>query len=210
MTDTANVTHPTNISPVPLESLRTHPLNANVMSDALLDKLTAHIRASGRYPPLIVRPMLDGPDDTSDVYQLLDGHHRWAALQRLAHTHAQCVIWEADDEQATLLMATLNRLEGHDDPHRRSKLIGELHDRFGKSHRQLGSLLPEPTDQVRKLLALRGAPPPPSPPTPLRDVPTAVHFFLTGHDRQQLEHALDQIGGPREQALMQLVGQVSG
>jgi hypothetical protein len=41
---------------VALDDLVPHPLNANVMPDAMLGKLRAHIKRTGRYPHLIVRP----------------------------------------------------------------------------------------------------------------------------------------------------------
>ena len=196
------------ICPIPLENLRAHPMNANAMSDAMLDKLTAHMRRGGRYPPLIVRPMPGDPDESTGLYQLLDGHHRWAALNRIGHTHAHCVIWDVDDEQAAILMATLNRLEGHDDPHRRAALVGELHERFERTVKQLGDLLPESTHEVDKLLALRRETPRPAAPKPLSDMPAAVHFFLSGEDRQRLNTALKHIGGPRERALMHMVQEI--
>ena len=57
---------------VPLTALRPHPANANVMTEDLLEKLTANISRQGDYPPLVVRPH---PDEDG-FYQILDGHQR--------------------------------------------------------------------------------------------------------------------------------------
>jgi len=189
-----------NITWIPLSQLRAHPMNSNVMSEQLLVKLVEHIGRSGKYPPLIVRPMEQG------AYQVLDGHHRWAALQRVEHEAAACVVWEVDDAGALLLLSTLNRLQGQDDPRKRSRLLIELQEKLGQSEGELAKLLPESTEQVRKYLKLREALPQPRTPRALALMPVAVTFFLTGAQKAALEAKLDAVGGPREQALMQLTG----
>ena len=66
-------------SRVPLDHVHAHPANPNVMSPERLAQLQARIEASGRYPPLVVRPH----PDLVDEYQLLDGHQRSIVLSRL-------------------------------------------------------------------------------------------------------------------------------
>ena len=62
---------------VPLGDLLPHPLNSNVMPEDLREKLKAHIRRTGRYPFLVVRPHPEEPGH----YQVLDGHHRVHVLR---------------------------------------------------------------------------------------------------------------------------------
>ncbi|MFC1573211.1 ParB/RepB/Spo0J family partition protein [Candidatus Eisenbacteria bacterium] len=133
---------------IPLDDLTPHPLNANIMSDDLRAKLTAHIRRTGRYPHLIVRPHTKDEDQ----YQVLDGHHRLAILRDLGHTEARCDIWQVDDREAQLLLATLNRLEGQDLPIRRAQLVHELLGSM--SIDDLAGLLPETDRQIEELHAL--------------------------------------------------------
>jgi hypothetical protein len=131
---------------VPLKNLEPHPLNPNVMSDELKGKLRANLRASGRYPPLIVRPLNSGR------FQILDGHQRADVLQDLGEESAWCYPWPASDEEALLLVATLNRLEGEDMPGRRAALIAEL-----QSHgtlAELARLLPEDETELEATLQL--------------------------------------------------------
>lgn len=210
--------HLMNIETIDLQCLRAHPMNSNVMREDLLDKLAGHIERTGRYPPLIVReieedsPMGEPSPQPSasgrggKTYQVLDGHHRWAALQRLGHESASCVVWEVDDAGALLLLSTLNRLQGQDDPHRRSRLLAELSSRMNRKTGELAKLLPESGPQLKKYLTLREPPPKPQAPPSLDDMPTAVTFFLTGRQKHQLDERLKAIGGSREQALMQLAG----
>jgi len=133
---------------VPLDDLLPHPLNSNVMSEDLQEKLRAHIKRTGRYPYLVVRPHPDEPGK----FQVLDGHHRVAILRELGHREARCDVWEVDDREARLLLATLNRLQGQDLPIRRAQLIHEL---LGDMRADdLAGLLPETDKQLEELHAL--------------------------------------------------------
>ncbi len=193
---------------IKLDNLRTHPANSNVMPEHLITKLTNHIESTGRYPPLIVRPITDNDKANTSgngfhAYQILDGHHRVAALRRLEHDAAECVVWEADDREALVLLASLNRLQGHDDPRKRANLIGSLAEKYKLA--SLADLLPERKDQLKKLLEIRGRPPSPRPPQPTEQMPMAVHFFLLPHQKKQLDKTLRSLGGTREEALMLLL-----
>src|SRR6266704_5033701 len=141
---------PARIGPrmVPLDDLLAHPLNSNVMSPDLQAKLKAHIKRTGRYPFLVVRPH---PDEAGK-YQVLDGHHRVAVLRDLGHTEARCDIWTVDDREAKLLLATLNRLQGQDIPIRRAELLHELLGEMNLD--DLAGLLPETDKQLEELHAL--------------------------------------------------------
>lgn len=202
------------ITNIPLSQLRAHPMNSNVMREELLDKLVEHIGRSGRYPPLIVRRIQDDDPDASPpeacsasgLFQVLDGHHRWRALARAGRDAASCVVWDVDEAGALLLLSTLNRLQGQDDPRKRSQLLSELRAKLGQEAGALSKLLPESAQQVRKYLQLREALPRPRPARPLSEMPVAVTFFLTGAQKSALDAKLQTIGGTREAALMKLAG----
>jgi ParB/RepB/Spo0J family partition protein len=185
-----------------LDRLRAHPRNSNVMDAASQRKLKAHLKRNGWYPPLIVRPSPDGEDG---AYQVLDGHHRRRALQELGREAADCVVWDVDHDEALVLLGTLNRLRGQDDPKRRAALIEETQGRLRRSASELAGLLPESSKQIERHLSLRRAPPEPAKPRSLGDMPVAVHFFLTGEQKRRLDEALSAIGGRREDALMMLI-----
>lgn len=184
---------------IALDLLDAHPDNANAMPGALLEKLIAHIRETGNCPPLIVRPH----PAHAGRYQLLDGHHRAIALRRLGHREATCDVWDVDEEQATMLLLTLNRLHGEDDPRRR----GELLKRLSQSMQidELAAKLPEDVERIDRLIALTEPPPQPAQPREVDDMPHAVTFFLTGTQRRALFEKLRAVDSDRTAALVALL-----
>jgi ParB-like chromosome segregation protein Spo0J len=118
------------------------------MPEDLRAKLAAHIKQSGRYPMVIVRPH---PDE-ADQFQILDGHHRVEVLRDLGHTDIRCDVWAVDDREAKILLATLNRLQGQDSPIRRAQLLHELLGEMSLG--DLAGLLPETDKQIEELHAL--------------------------------------------------------
>lgn len=190
---------------IELAQLEAHPLNSNVMGAEMVAKLAAHLKRTGRYPPVIVR-RVGGSEAASggEKHQILDGHHRVAALRSIGASRARCVVWEVDDEEALLLLATLNRLSGQDDPRKRSKLILALSGRRGVPVRNLSVQLPERGEQVEALANLSERPRLVKA-REVDDLPVSVHFFLMPEQRDRLEAKLRAMGGAREWALMKWV-----
>ncbi len=184
---------------IPLDLLDNHPDNANRMGDDLLAKLVAHIRDTGNYPPLIVRPH----PQHAGKYQILDGHHRAKALHQLGRTEARCEIWDVDEAGTDLLLLTFNRLCGEVDPYRRGALLKRLADVSDLS--ELAAKLPEDVQKIRKLIEATQATPSPSPPPDLASMPHAVTFFLTRPQRDRLFERLKSVGRDRSQALIELL-----
>ena len=63
-----------------------------------------------------------------------------------------CYVWPCDDRTALILLATLNRLEGQDDPLKRAELLRELTQLV--SPEDLAQLLPESAALIRQSLEL--------------------------------------------------------
>ena len=192
---------------LPIDRLEPHPENANRMSADRLEKLKGHIARTGLYEPLVVRPMRNaecgmrnkrqngenGKNATRSVrYQILNGHHRAAVLRQLGHTRARCDVWDVDDDEARMLLATLNRLEGRDDPKARARLVAHL--ATGRSAEDLARLLPEPPDAVERLLRLAEPPPEPAAAESLAPLPQALIFFLSEEQEVLVREALGAVG----------------
>jgi ParB-like chromosome segregation protein Spo0J len=133
---------------VPLSHLVPHPANANVMPEAFREKLQHNIEREGDYEPLTVRPHSTLPG----YFQILGGHQRYIVLGRLGHATALCYLWPCDDATALLLLTTLNRLEGQDDPLKHAQLLRELAALAPLE--ELEQWLPEDAGAIRRSLAL--------------------------------------------------------
>ena len=132
---------------IPLTKLIPHPDNPNRMSRAAFGKLMRHINRTGQYEPLIVRPH----PEREGCYQIINGHHRRAALEKLSYAKAQAVVWDVDDEQTDLLLSTLNRLGGRDMLDKKLALLRRLNRRM--TTRQLAKLVPQTRGQLERLIA---------------------------------------------------------
>jgi ParB-like chromosome segregation protein Spo0J len=183
-----------------LERLEAHPSNCNTMRRRMVDLLKRHIGSSGQYPPVIVRPIGEVAEGR---YQILDGHHRVAVLRELGHATARCVVWEADDARALVLLATLNRLRGADHPLKRGALLGELVRHVPLE--RVAPLLPEDRGVAERLMALTRERPTLTPAVAAEDQVLAVHFFLRPGERRRLDGVLRSLGGTRSEAVMRLV-----
>ena len=129
-----------------IDYLLPHPENSNRMGSVFIKKLEQHIRESGNYETVTVRPH----PHLSNYFQILNGHHRVQVLKKLNFGKVKCDVWNIGDAEARLLIATLNRLEGQDVPELRSNLIGKLAETVKIS--DLESILPENERQLKKML----------------------------------------------------------
>ena len=133
---------------IPVELLVAHPENSNFMNVETTKKLRRHIERTGRYEPLTVRPH---PSEEGK-FQVINGHNRLRVLRGLNHKTVHCVVWNIDDNQTRLYLATLNRLSGSDVPERRAALLENLFTAFDTD--ELSSLLPDSEEQIDELRRL--------------------------------------------------------
>lgn len=155
------------IQSIPLAQLIPHPDNPNRMSRVTFTKLVRNIGQTGRYEPLIVRRITDIQGHISgnvtnirkntyesDVYQIINGHHRWQALRELGYKTADAIVWEVDDRDTDILLATLNRLGGSDVLEKKLALLSRLNKQMRS--RDLAKLLPLTRPQIERLISLKG------------------------------------------------------
>ena len=170
------------IQSIPLDKLVEHPGNPNRMSSSTLAKLVRNIERTGRYEPLVVRPR----SKRKRCFEIINGHHRCRALKRLGFKRADVVVWDVDDEQANIYLATLNRLSGSDELAGKIALLKRLTKKMNT--RQLAKLLPQTPGQIKRLVNLRlpnaPAKPPPKPSA------NPMIFFVTNKQKATIEGAL--------------------
>ena len=176
------------IQSISLEKLIAHPDNPNRQSKTNFRKLVRNIERSGQYEPLVVRPH----PRQAERFQIINGHHRRDALMQLGHSYADCLVWDIDDEQTDILLATLNRLNGSDVLEKKLHLLKRLNDRF--KTKQLAKLLPQTAKQIKQLTQLKM-------PTAVvkadtEDFATPLVFFVDNDQRQVIEKALSFAAEP--------------
>jgi len=153
------------IQSIAIDKLVAHPGNPNRQSRANFAKLVRNIELSGRYEPLIVRQKPEvgrqktegraSSESDGPIYQIINGHHRWRALAKLGYNRADCIIWDIDDEQTDILLATLNRLGGRDELAKKLVLLKRLNKRLGSG--ELAKLLPQTKKQIERLNSMLDA-----------------------------------------------------
>jgi ParB-like chromosome segregation protein Spo0J len=191
------------VTMIALERLHPHPKNSNVMAARTMKKLARHMERSGRYEPLVVRPH---PEIAGD-FQLINGHHRAKILRQLEHAEAACIVWELDDEETLLLLATINRLGGEDAPGKRLSLLETLAGSLRQSAADMAALLPEEADVLAKLLTGEKSAAPIAA-APLPEMEEAFTVFLKAGEKRALVAALAKTDANPAVALMRWAGRM--
>ncbi|RKY06091.1 MAG: hypothetical protein DRP65_12215 [Planctomycetota bacterium] len=173
------------IESVEINKLIAHPANPNRMSNSTFRKLAGHIKRTGNYEPVIVRPH----PKHNGCYEIINGEHRVKALKKLGRETCDCIVWQVDDSETLILLATLNRLAGADVLAKKAELIKALSRRF--SAKDLAKNLPDTKRAIERLKDLH---------RPL--VPRATEhkaflnplvFFLTDDQKQTVDKAIASI-----------------
>lgn len=168
------------VQSIALDKLVAHPDNPNKMSKTTFGKLVRNIKRTGRYEPIVVRPH----PERGDYFQIINGHHRCLALTKLGHKAADCVVWDIDDEQTDILLATLNRLGGTDELGKKLELLKRLNKRMESG--ELARLLPQTTKQLERLTNLKM----PSMPAEAKSFSNPMVFFVNDAQQEMIESAL--------------------
>ena len=179
------------------------------MDEETLAKLRRHIERTGRYEPLTVRPH---PSEEGK-FQVLNGHNRLRVLREIGHESALCTVWNVDDDQTRLYLATLNRLAGKDVPERRTILLENLLESYEVD--ELTKLLPDSKKEMEELEQLirkeiEALPALDLPDQPELQIPVILNFMLDESEAREVNQALDMAikvadeNLSRSQALLEL------
>jgi len=151
------------VQSIALDRLVAHLDNPNRMSKTNFVKLVRNIERTGRYEPLVVRPcprenchscVSRNRDDVGKTcFQIINGHHRWQALRELGYKTADAIVWDIDDRDADILLATLNRLGGSDILEKKLALLKRLNQRMEVG--KLAKILPLRAGQIERLTELK-------------------------------------------------------
>jgi hypothetical protein len=156
--------------------------NPNEQSKVNFGKLVRNIERTGRYEPLTVRRC----PGRGRCFEVINGYHRWHALARLGHESADCIVWDVDDDERDILLATLNRLGGRDNVGKKASLLKRLAKRRGAS--EVSKLVPQSAKQIERLVNLKG--PRAAAKVRARRFANPVVFFVTDEQQRIVEDAL--------------------
>jgi len=173
------------ISSIPIEKLVAHPDNPNRMSKRNLAKLVRNIERTGRYEPLIVRPCHHEPG----LFQIINGRHRRLALLELGYETVDTVVWDVDDAEADILLATLNQLGGRNVLDKRLALLRRLSGRM--QVRELAKFLPQSASQIERLSDLKIPKAPTN--TDAGSFANPLVFFVSDEQQEIIEKALSLV-----------------
>jgi hypothetical protein len=122
-------------------------------------------------------------------FQIINGYHRWQALKQLGYKRADVIVWDVDDDQADVLLATLNRLAGSDELSKKISLLKKLSKKMNA--RELSKLIPQTAGQIKRLVNLRI----PKAPAwiPSDRFANPLVFFVTDEQKKVIEEALSLI-----------------
>ncbi len=190
---------------VAIEKLIGNPDSPNRMSKGKFNKLVRNIERTGLYEPLIVRLLKSDrgracPERSrreardTEAYEIINGHQRWQALRKLGFERVDVIVWDVDDVQADVFLATLNRLGGSDVLDKKLSLLKRLSEKLEAAC--LAKLLPQSAGQIERLTDMarsdRGL--------EARDTKDdvdmqCVAFFLDEKQKKLIERAMSLAGG---------------
>lgn len=165
---------------IAMDKLEAHPDNPNQQSKVNFGKLVRNIERTGRYEPILVRPH----PEKENRFQIINGHHRQKALYKLGYESADCIVWEVDDEQTDILLATVNRLCGTDKLDKKINLLKRLNKSIEAG--KLAKLVPQTAKQIEQLTNLKL----PRRPAEGRFFANPMVFFVNDGQREVIERAL--------------------
>lgn len=177
---------------IKIDLLIPHPENCNYMDAETREKLKRHIMRTGNYEPLTVR---QHPDE-SGKFQVINGHHRLKVLKELGYDEVSCTVWDINNDQTRLYLATLNRLAGKDIPERRVLMLEKLLGSFEVP--ELSELLPDSRKQIEEIskmaeMDIEKLKPFDHPAGIKMDIPVMLSFMMTEPEAAIVNEALDVV-----------------
>lgn len=96
-----------NKAPIEIEITKLHPFENHpfqVKDDDEMNLLMASIEESGLLSPIIVRPK----EDTVDEYEIISGHRRFRAVQKLGYKTIHAFVYDLDRDAAAVAVVDSN------------------------------------------------------------------------------------------------------
>ncbi len=167
---------------IPVEKLVAHPDNPNRMSRINLTKLVRNIQRTGLYEPLVVRPI---PYEQG-LFQIIHGRSRCEALRELGYETVDVIVWDINDVETDIMLATLNSLDGRNVLDKKLALLRRLSSAIDMQ--ELAKLLPQSASQIERLTNLQALKPPEN--TDKGNFVNPLVFFVSDEQQEIIDKAL--------------------
>jgi ParB family transcriptional regulator, chromosome partitioning protein len=131
---------------IPVARLREAPWNANRVPAAILRRIRRSLLEFGIVENLVARPH---PCERQ-AFEVISGNHRLRLFVELGVEAVPVVVLELDDARARLLVQTLNRTRGTDDPVACAQLLERILLEFEPA--RVAEFLPESEATIDRLL----------------------------------------------------------
>lgn len=110
-------------------------------------ELAGSISEVGLLQPILLRPMLDR-------YELVAGHRRYLAVQRLEAVKIEAIVTEMSDEEASIIRATENLSRENLSPFEEAVVFGNLIEKYGMDYEGIGKRFGYKPGTVRRRMDL--------------------------------------------------------
>jgi len=109
-------------------SIRPNDYNPNEFQDDTFNELVKSIEDFGVVQPLIVGPLKN--DAKGFEYEVIDGEHRWTALDILEVPEVPCIVKDIDEDRRKFLTVRTYRIRGKFNMRSFTKLVEGLMDKY--------------------------------------------------------------------------------
>lgn len=113
------------INEIEVEKIRPNKWNPNMMDTKKFELLMKEIHNKGCRQPILVRMK-------GDMFEIIDGEHRYNACVELGHKKVPCIVVSDDDLEARVSTIMMNKIKGEFNPVKLAKMIEDFTRNYTK------------------------------------------------------------------------------
>ncbi|HFB54277.1 MAG TPA: ParB/RepB/Spo0J family partition protein [Hellea balneolensis] len=149
-----------NIDTLPIDRIERNPDQPRRAFDKTkLEELTNSIADKGVLQPILVRPLLEKPDDKGQIrYQIVAGERRWLAAQQAGLEHMPALIRELSDREVLEIGVVENVQRADLNPVEEAMAYQALKDQFGRRQEDIARAVGKSRPYIANMLRLLSLP----------------------------------------------------
>lgn len=111
---------------VSMDKIRPNDWNPNEMRNEEFDFLVENFEDLGFVQPLLIAPLTDDPDEFE--YSIIDGEHRFLAMEFLEELEVPCIIRDIDVDEQMFQTVRMNKIKGTMNQQKIMSMVNHLMD----------------------------------------------------------------------------------